>query len=126
MKPAVLDSFKAKLQTWKDIDLSKDNKLISTRKLDLGFVIDEDISKFKKSHPTKPNKKYSKFRSEAKLFIVAMVSKLSERRPCGSALLKSASVLYPDVLQSSTGDKLITSLKHCSKSANLSVLAVKS
>ena len=56
MKPAVLDSFKAKLQTWKDIDLSKDNKLISTRKLDLGFVVDEDISKFKKSHPTKPMK----------------------------------------------------------------------
>ena len=55
-----------------------------------------------------------------------MVSKLSERRPLGSGLLKSASVLDPDVLQGSTGDKLITSLKHYSKSANLSVLAVKS
>ena len=55
-----------------------------------------------------------------------MVSKLFERRPLGSALLKSASVLDPDVLQGSTGDKLITSLKHCSKSENLSVLAVKS
>ena len=29
MKPAVLDSFKIKPQTWKDIDLSKDNNLIS-------------------------------------------------------------------------------------------------
>ena len=106
--------------------MSKDNKLISTQKLDLGFVVDEDISKFKKSHPTKPNEKYSKFRSEAKIFIVAIVSKLSERRPLGSGLLKSASVLDPDVLQGSTGDKLITSLKHCSKSENLSVLAVKS
>ena len=49
VKPAVLDSFKAKPQTWKDIDLSKDNNLISARKLDLGFAVDEDIGNFKKN-----------------------------------------------------------------------------
>ena len=88
VRPAVLDSFKAKPQTWKDIDLSEDNNLISTRKLDLGFAVDEDISNFKKNHPTNANEKTSKFRSEAKCFIVAMVSKLLERSPLGSSQLK--------------------------------------
>ena len=44
VKAAVLDSFKAKPQTWKNIYY---NNLISAQKLDLGFVVDEDISNFK-------------------------------------------------------------------------------
>ena len=47
VKAAVLDSFKAKPQTWKNIYLSKDNNLISAQKLDLGFAVDEDVSNFK-------------------------------------------------------------------------------
>ena len=108
MKPAVLDLLKAKPQTWKDIDLSKDNNLISARKVDLGFAIDENISNFKKNHPINVDEKISKFRNEAKCFIVAMVSKLFERSPLGSALLKSARVFDPGVLQGNTRDKLIT------------------
>ena len=108
VKPAVLDFFKAKPQTWKDIDLSKDNNLISARKVDLGFAIDENISNFKKNHPINVDEKISKFTNEVKCFIVAMVSKLFERSPLGSALLKSARVLDPDVLQGNTQDKLIT------------------
>ena len=127
VKPAVLDSFKAKPQTWKDIDLSKDNNLISACKLDLGFAVDEDISNFKKNHPTNADEKISKFRSEAKCFIGAMVSKLFERIPLGSALLKSASVLDPNVLQGNTRDKLITRFKTLLKVImNLSVLAANS
>ena len=99
VKPAVSDSFKAKPQIWKDIDLSKDNSLISARKLDRGFAIDEDISNFKKNHQANVDEKISKFKSEVKCFIVAMVSKLFERSLLGSALLKSASVLDPDILQ---------------------------
>ena len=53
LKPAVLDSFKAKPQTWEDIDLSKDNNLISARKLDLGFAVDEDINNFKEKPSNK-------------------------------------------------------------------------
>ena len=60
MKPAVLDSFKAKPQTWTDIDLSKDANLISARKLDLGFAIDENISNFKKNDPTNADEKIPK------------------------------------------------------------------
>ena len=108
VKPAVLHSFKAKPQTWKVIDLSKDNNLISARKLDLGFAVNEYISSFKKNHPTNADERISKLRSEAKCSIVAMVSKLFERSPLGSALLKSASVLDPDVLQGNTRDKFIT------------------
>ena len=108
MKPAVLDSFKAKPQTWENIDLSKDDNLTSTRKLELGFAIDGDISNFKENHPTNADEKISEFKSEVKCFIVAMVSKLFERSPLGSALLNSASVLDCDVLQGSSHDKLIT------------------
>ena len=97
VKPAVLDYFKIKSQTWNDIDLSKDNTLISAWKLDLGFGIDEDISNFEKDHPTNADQNISKFKSEAKCFIVAMISKLLEKSPLGSALLKSASVFDPDV-----------------------------
>ena len=57
VKPAVLDFFKAKPQTWKDIDLSKDNNLISARKVDLAFAIDEDISNFKKTIQQMPMKR---------------------------------------------------------------------
>ena len=42
---------------------------------------------------------------------VNMVSKLFERSSLGSALLMSASVLDPDVLQGSNRDKLITRFK---------------
>ena len=69
VKPAVSDSFKAKPQIWKDIDLSKDNSLISARKLDLGFAIDEDINNSKKNHPTNADGKISKFKSEAECFV---------------------------------------------------------
>ena len=100
----------------KDIDLSKDSNLISAGKLDLGFAIDEDISSFKKNHPTNADEKISKFKSEAKCFIFAMVSKLFDRSPLGSALLKSATVLDPDVLQGSTRDKFITRFKTLLKS----------
>ena len=56
-----------------------------------------------------------------------MVSKLFERSPLGSALLKSASVLDPDVLQGSTRDNLITRFKALLKVVmNLSVLAANS
>ena len=48
MKPPVLDSFKTKSQTWKDIDLSKNNNLISAQKLDADFAVNEDISNLKK------------------------------------------------------------------------------
>ena len=65
----------------------------------------------KKNHPTNANEKILKFRSEAKCFIVAMVSKFSKRSPLGSALLKSASVLDPDFFQGNTRDKLITRFK---------------
>ena len=127
MKPAVLHSFKAKLQTWKVIDLSKDNNLISARKLDLGFAVNEYISSFKKNHPTNADERISKLRSEVKCFVVAMVSKLFEGSPLGSALLKSASVLDPDVLQGNTRDKLITRFKALLKVImNLNVLAAKS
>ena len=127
MKPAVLDSLKAKPQTWKDIDLSKDNNLISARKLDLGFAIDDDINNFKKNHPTNADEKISKFRSEVKCFIVAVVSKLFERSPLESPLLKSACVLDPDILQGNTRDKLITRFKTLLKVIiNLSVLAANS
>ena len=95
MKPAVLDSFKFKGQTWKDFDL------ISARKLDLGFALDEVISNFKKNHPINADEKISKLRSETKCF-VAMVSKLFERSPFGSALLRSASVLDPGVCRPTT------------------------
>ena len=123
MKPAVLDSFKIKPQTWKDIDLSKDNNLISAWKLDLWFAVDEDISNFKKNHPTNTDEKISKFRGEAKCFIVAMVSKLFERSPLRSARLKSASVLDRDVFQGNTRDKLITRFKTLLKVImNVSVL----
>ena len=77
----------------------------------LGFVVDEDISNFKKTQPTNANKKISKFRSEMKCFIVAVVFKLFERSPLGSVLVKSVSVLDPDVLQGNTQDKLITQFK---------------
>ena len=43
--------------------------------------------------------KTSNFRSEAKCFIVSMVSKFFKWIPLGSALLNSASMLDPDVLQ---------------------------
>ena len=72
------------------------------------LAIDEDISDLRKNHPTNADEKISKFRSEMKCFIVAMVSKLFERSPLGSALLKSASVLGPDVLQGNTQYKIIT------------------
>ena len=97
VKPAVLDSFKVKPQTQKDVDLFKDNNLISAGKLDLGCAVDEDISNFKKNHSTNTDEKISEFRSDAKCFHVAMVSKLFERSPLGSALLKSSSVLHTDV-----------------------------
>ena len=62
-----------------------------------------------------------------KCFIVVMVSKLLERSPLGSALLKSASVLDPDVLQGNTRDKLISQFKTLLKVImNLSVLAANS
>ena len=95
--------------------------------MDVGFVVDEDTSNFKKNHPTNANEKISKFRSEAKCFIVVMVSRLLERSPLGSALLKSASVLDPDVLQGNTRDKLISQFKTLLKVImNLSVLAANS
>ena len=127
VKPAVLDSFKAKPQTWENIDLSKDDNLISTLKLELGFAIDGDISNFKKNHPTNADEKISEFKSEVKCFIVAMVSKLLERSPLGSALLNSASVLDCDVLQGSSHDKLITRFKTLPQVImNISVLAANS
>ena len=56
-----------------------------------------------------------------------MVSKLFERSPLASALLKSASVLDTDVLQGNTQDKLITQFKTLLKVImNLSVLAANS
>ena len=56
-----------------------------------------------------------------------MVYKLFERIPLGSALLKSASFLDPDVLQDNTRDKLITQSKKLLKVImNLSVLVVNS
>ena len=130
VKPANSNSFLAKPQTWKDIDLSKDNNLISARKLDLRFAVDEvilNISNFKKNHPTNVDKKILKFRSEMKYVIVAMVSKLFERISLGSALLNSASVLDPDFLQSNIRDKLITRFKKLLKVImDLSVLAANS
>ena len=66
VKPAVSDSFKAKPETWKNIDLSKDNNLVSAGKSNFEFAIDEDISNFKKNHPTNANEKISKFTSEVK------------------------------------------------------------
>ena len=124
VKTSVLDSFKDRPQTRKDIDLSKDNSLISARKSDLEFTIDEDISNFKKNHPTNADEKILKFRSDMKCFIIDMVSKLLERIPLGSALLKSASVLDPDVLQGNNQDNLITRFKTLLKAImNLSVLA---
>ena len=127
VKPAVSDSFKAKPETWKNIDLSKDNNLVSAGKSDFEFAIDEDISNFKKNHPTNANEKISKFTSEVKCVIITMVSKLLERIPLGSALLKSASVLDPDVLQGNNQDKLITRFKTLLKAImNLSVLAANS
>ena len=53
MKPPVLDSFKTKSQTWKDIDLSKNNNLISAQKLDADFAVNEDISNLKKNPSNK-------------------------------------------------------------------------
>ena len=53
MKPPVLDSFKTKSQTWKDIDLSKNNNLISAQKLDADFAVNEDISNLKKTPSNK-------------------------------------------------------------------------
>ena len=58
---------------------------------------------------------------------VNMVSKLFERSSLGSALLMSASVLDPDVLQGSNRDKLITRFKTLLKVVkNLSVPAANS
>ena len=95
--------------------------------MDLGFAIDEDVSNFKKNHPTNADEKISKFRSEAKCFIAAMASKLFERSPLGSVLLKSASVLDHDVLQGNTRDKLITWFKTLLKVImNLRFLAANS
>ena len=48
---------------------------------------DDDISNFKKNHPTNADEK---------------ISKLFERSPLGSALLESASLLDPDVLRGNT------------------------
>ena len=127
MKPAVFHSFMAKPQTQKDIDLSKDNNLISAGKVDLGLVVDEYISNFKRNHQINADKKILKFRSEVNCFIVSMLSKLFERSPLGSALLKSASVLDPDVLQDNTRDKLITQFKALLKIImSLSILAANS
>ena len=127
VKPAVSDFFKAKPQTWEDIDLSIDNNLISARKLNLGFAIEEDINNFKKSHPANADEKISKFRRKAKCFIIAIVSKLFERSLLGSALLKSTSVLDPDVLQGNTRDKLITRFNTLLKVImNLSILVANS
>ena len=56
-----------------------------------------------------------------------MVSKLFERSPLASALLKLASVFDTDVLQGNTQDKLITQFKTLLKvMMNLSVLAANS
>ena len=112
MKAAVLDSFKVTGQTWKDFDLTKENNLISARKLDLGFAVDEVISNFKKNHPTNADEKISKLRRETKCF-VAMVSKFFERSPFGSALLKSASVLDPGVCRATPEINGSPYLKYC-------------
>ena len=105
--------------------MPKDNNLISARKLDLGFAVDEDIINFKKNHPTNADDKISEFRSEAKCFFVAMVSKLFERSPLGLALPKLANVLDPDILKGNTRDNL--QLKRLLKVIiNLSVLTANS
>ena len=107
--------------------MSKDNNLISAGKVDLGLVVDEYISNFKRNHQINADKKILKFRSEVNCFIVSMLSKLFERSPLGSALLKSASVLDPDVLQDNTRDKLITQFKALLKIImSLSILAANS
>ena len=62
-----------------------------------------------------------------KCFIVAVVFKLFERSPLGSVLVKSVSVLDPDVLQGNTQDKLITQFKILLKvMMNLRALAASS
>ena len=95
-KPAFLDSFKAKSQTWKDIDLPKDSNMLESWISGLPLIkLSVILRKTIQQMPIKT----SNFGSEAKCFIVSMVSKFFKWIPLGSALLNSASMLDPDVLQ---------------------------
>jgi len=104
VKPKIIESCKSARQL-KEIDLSDKNNLLPLEKINTGFAVDNVIKDLIRSD-TVTSVEVKKFRAGAQLFVVAMLTKLFERCPLGSAILRCASIFDPSRMSEMSKEKI--------------------
>ena len=106
VEPKIIDSCKTGKQL-KDIDLSDKKNLLSLEKMNLGFAVEHTIKSLKRLDAVS-NLQVNEFKKSAQIFIISMLTKLFERSPMTSILLKSASIFDPMILHDLSKEKILS------------------
>ena len=109
VEPKIIDSCKTGKQL-KDIDLSDKKNLLSLEKMNLGFAVEHTIKSLKRLDAVS-NLQVNEFKKSAQIFIISMLTKLFERSPMTSILLKSASIFDPMILHDLSKEKILSKWK---------------
>jgi len=94
--PKVIKGCKSGKQL-KDLDLLDETNFLPLNKMSIGFAAEQVIQNLKRSDIVR-NSQIKEFYCGAKRFIIEMLSKLFERSPLGSPLLKAASIFDASIL----------------------------
>ena len=82
----------------KEINLEDKNNLLSLEKTNVGFAVEHLLKKMKKSDVITISQ-INDFKRDAQKFIRSLLTKLFERSPLGSLILKSAVIFDPAKLR---------------------------
>ena len=96
----------------KEINLEDKKKLLSLEKSNVGFAVEHLLKKMKKSDVTTISQ-INDLKREAQKFIRSMLTKLFERSPVGSLILKSAAIFDPAKLREPPKEKNTIDGKYC-------------
>ena len=105
----IIDSCKTGKQL-KDIDLLDKKNLVPLVKMNLGFAVEHAIKRLKRLDAVS-NLQVNEFKKSAQIFIISMLTKLFERSPMTSILLKSASIFDPMILDDLFKEKILSKWK---------------